>query len=65
MVLLQHLSDIWAKEPKPIIICKGKEIYFRDLRNVQNQNLDLISKGDVVALIGDYDPQTSLPYKID
>ena len=58
MVLLQHLSDIWAKETKPIVICKDKEIYFRDLRNFQYQNLDIISKGDVVALIGDYDPQT-------
>ena len=32
--------------------------FIRDLRNFQYQNLDIISKGDVVALIGDYDPQT-------
>ena len=43
MVLLQHLSDIWAKEAKPIVICKDKEIYL-GLRNVQYQNLILLAK---------------------
>ena len=44
MVLLQHLSDIWAKEPKPIIICKGKEIYFETSAMFNIKTLILLAK---------------------
>ena len=58
MALLQRLSKIWEKEKKAFLIYKDQEIYFKDVYDFQYENLHGIHNGDVVALIGDYDPRT-------
>lgn len=58
MALLQRLSKIWKKEKKPFLIHKDQEIYFKDVDDSRFEYLYGIQSGDVVALIGDYDPRT-------
>ena len=58
MALLQHLSKIWKQEKKPFLIHKDREIYFQNVYGSGYENLYGIQSGDVVALIGDYDPPT-------
>ena len=56
MTLVQRLFKTWAKEKKPFLIYKDREIYFKDVYDFECENLHEIRKGDVVALIGDYEP---------
>ena len=58
MALLQHLSKIWKQEKKPFLIHKDRKIYFKNVYGCGYENLCGIQSGDVVALIGDYDPPT-------
>jgi len=58
MDLQQRLTNIWDKETKPFLVYKNQEIYFQEVLNFQCENLNEIKAGDVVALIGDFDPQT-------
>ena len=58
MALLQRLSKIWEKEKKAFLIYKDQKIYFKDVFDFKFENLHGVHNGDVVALIGDYDPRT-------
>ena len=58
MVLMQRLLNTWEKAEKPFLIYKDQEIYLKDLYDCEYENLHEIRNGDVVALIGDYEPST-------
>lgn len=58
MVLLARLSKIWEQQTKPLLVFNDQEIYFQDVGTFECANLEEVNKGDVVALIGDYDPIT-------
>jgi long-chain acyl-CoA synthetase len=57
--LFDHLKSIWSEDlDRPIIIFEDRTFNFRDLINVDIPNLTRVLPGDVVALIGDFDPRT-------
>lgn len=60
MKLLQRLSEIWAGIDYPFLIHRGRELRFSDIASQQAVNLDELRPGDVVALIGDFDPESIL-----
>lgn len=67
MKLLELLSDKWRDVEHPAIVLDGSEIKFKEIIEMPFSHLFEISKGDVVALIGDFNPQTisNLLYLID
>ncbi len=63
MSLLERLAEVWGNNKKPFLIYKDREIHFQDIEKIDSRNLNEINNGDVVALIGDYDP-VSISYLI-
>jgi long-chain acyl-CoA synthetase len=60
MRLLERLKEIWAGVDYPFLIHGGKKLRFSEIANEQAVNLSGVRSGDVVALIGDFDPQSIL-----
>lgn len=56
MALIQQLRAIWEGCDHPFLICPGRELRFSNLEAESPIDLSGISPGDVVALIGDFDP---------
>ena len=56
MALIQQLRAIWDGCDHPFLICPGRELRFSNLDAESPIDLSGISPGDVVALIGDFDP---------
>ena len=56
MNVLSKLNFIWGGSTRPFLIYKGKELTFSDVLNEQGCDLSVINRGDVVAVIGDFDP---------
>lgn len=57
MDLITKLIDIWGNSYQPFIIYKDREISFSEVLST-NIDLSSVKSGDVVVLIGDFDPQT-------
>lgn len=62
MKLLQTLSKIWEGTDYPFLIHKGGELRFADIANQVPIDLGEVRAGDVVALVGDFDPPTILTF---
>lgn len=62
MKLIDKLSEIWRGVSYPFLIHKGEELHFFDMANQILVNLDAIRKGDVVAIIGDFNPLSILTF---
>ncbi len=60
MKIVEKLKTIWAQSDHPFLIHKGKELRFSDITNQSSHDLSEVKQGDVVALIGDFDPNTIL-----
>lgn len=60
MNVLGILREKWAGVETPFLIHDGGEIYFRDIEKQEPINLSQIHPGDVVALIGDFEPLSIL-----
>lgn len=58
MGLLDKLSSRWANVEHPFLIHPKGELKFSDIASQPRMNLKQINSGDVVALIGDFDPQS-------
>lgn len=58
MSLLDTLSSRWADVEHPFLIHPKGELKFSDIGSKPTVDLDQINSGDVVALIGDFDPQS-------
>lgn len=58
MKILEKLSEIHAAHHEPVLIGKSENIYYKDIAAANEVDLSEISAGDVVALIGDFDPQS-------
>jgi long-chain acyl-CoA synthetase len=56
MRLLDKLTEIWKKTEYPFLIHKDEELHFFEIANQSLFELSEIHKGDVVALIGDFNP---------
>jgi long-chain acyl-CoA synthetase len=60
MNVLGILREKWVGVETPFLIHAGGEIYFRDIEKQEPINLSQIHPGDVVALIGDFEPLSIL-----
>lgn len=60
MKLLDKLSDIWKGIDYPFLIHKGESLRFSEIANQIHIDLSEIRKGDVVAIIGDFNPASIL-----
>jgi len=56
MSIFRELSAIWQLQSKAILISNGQEIFFEDICAVDTSILTKVKAGDVVALIGDFEP---------
>lgn len=60
MKLLVRLSEKWQNTNHPFLIYGENKLWFSDIENQQTVDLSAIKSGDVVALIGDFDPNSIL-----
>lgn len=60
MNLLEKLSARWLGINHPFLIHSSGELRFKEIVKQKSVDLSGIKSGDVVALIGDFDPQTIL-----
>lgn len=60
MNLIAKLREIWRGVDHPFLIYDGRELKFADIEAQEHINLSNIVAGDVVAIIGDFEPQSIL-----
>ena len=60
MNVLEKLSDRWSGIDYPFLIHSNGSLRFNEVANQQHVDLSEVAIGDVVALIGDFDPQSVL-----
>jgi long-chain acyl-CoA synthetase len=60
MKLLERLATIWTGVDHSFLISKGQEFRFSEIASQIPIDLSLIRSGDVVAIIGDFDPASIL-----
>tara|TARA_B100000795_G_scaffold269055_1_gene257379 strand:- start:4317 stop:5612 length:1296 start_codon:yes stop_codon:yes gene_type:complete len=58
--LIESLAEKWKGINYPFLIHPDKSLKFSDITSQSNPNISMINQGDVVALIGDFDPLTIL-----
>ena len=58
MEIFDELNKKWRGSKTPFLVHAGKEHFFNDIIESDYVDLSSIKLGDVVALIGDFDPQT-------
>lgn len=62
MNVLEKLRKRWQDIHHPFLIHSTKKLYFDDVLNSQTSDLSGIERGDVVALIGDFDPNSIITF---
>lgn len=60
MRLLEVLLDRWQNIDHPFFVHSSGELYFNQLTQQKEVDLSIIKSGDVVALIGDFEPLSIL-----
>ena len=60
MQLLERLGDIWKGVDHPFLIHVGQELRFSDITSQNPIDLREIKGGDVVAIVGDFNPSSIL-----
>ena len=67
MRLLETLAGIWSGTTDEFLIYRGQALHFSEVVTSHEHDLSLVKPGDVVALIGDFDPRSihALLYLID
>lgn len=58
MQLIERFKEIWKDQDTAFLISGGKELKFSDIEKQELVDLSNVKAGDVVAIIGDFDPQT-------
>jgi long-chain acyl-CoA synthetase len=58
MTLTDLLESKWKDSNHPALIVDGVDIYFKQILDSSAQHLKEIRKGDTVAIIGDFNPQS-------
>ena len=58
MKILNKLQERWHGIDYPFLIHSTGQLYFSDIEKKNFLDLSQINSGDVVALIGDFDPQS-------
>lgn len=62
MKILEKLAEIWNRIDYPFLIHKGNELRFSEIARQSPANLSEVRKGDVVAIIGDFNPSSILTF---
>jgi acyl-CoA synthetase (AMP-forming)/AMP-acid ligase II len=60
MKILEKLGEIWSGVDYPFLIHKGDELRFSEIATQIPVDLSEVRQGDVVALIGDFNPSSIL-----
>ena len=60
MKIIEKLKERWKGVDYPFLIHQEKELRFNDIQKLDNLDLSLVKNGDVVAIIGDFDPNSIL-----
>jgi len=60
MKILEKLADIWSGIDYPFLIHKGDDLRFSEIASQSPVDLSEVRKGDVVAIIGDFNPSSIL-----
>jgi acyl-CoA synthetase (AMP-forming)/AMP-acid ligase II len=60
MKLLERLSKYWTGSDEPFMLYRSHSLKFSQIASEQPVDLSQISQGEVVALIGDFDPSSIL-----
>jgi long-chain acyl-CoA synthetase len=60
MKILEKLAEIWSGIDYPFLIHKGDELRFSEIASQNPVDLSEVRKGDVVAIIGDFNPSSIL-----
>ncbi len=60
MKILEKLAEIWSGIDYPFLIHKGDELRFSEVASQSPVDLSHVRKGDVVAIIGDFNPSSIL-----
>lgn len=60
MSILEALHDIWRENRSPFLIYRGREMCFSEVAGEQPVDLSFVKPGDVVAIIGDFNPESIL-----
>lgn len=60
MKILEKLAEIWSGIDYPFLIHKGDELRFSEIASQSPVDLSEVRKGDVVAIIGDFNPSSIL-----
>lgn len=60
MKILEKLDEIWSGIDYPFLIHKGDELRFSEIASQSPVDLSEVRKGDVVAIIGDFNPSSIL-----
>ncbi len=60
MELINTLCRVWKDVEYPFLIYRGEELRFSEITSQSPIDLSEVSKGDVVAIIGDFNPETIL-----
>lgn len=59
-MLLDTLNNIWSGIDHPFLIYRNQKLRFSDITSQQLINLSEVRQGDVVAIIGDFNPSSIL-----
>jgi len=62
MKLLEKLNSVWSTTDYPFLIHGSKEFRFSEIVSQNRIDLSAIKSGDVVAIIGDFDPSSILTF---
>jgi long-chain acyl-CoA synthetase len=60
MKLIEKLSKIWAGIEYPFLVHKGDNLKFSEIASQRPVDLSAVRRGDVVAIIGDFNPPSIL-----
>jgi long-chain acyl-CoA synthetase len=60
MDILKKLKKSWDKIDYPFLVYSDNRLYFNDIAERKTVDLSNVQSGDVVAIIGDFDPQSIL-----
>jgi len=58
MKILEKIAELWNGVEYPFLIHKGDQFKFSDIASHSPVNLSQVRKGDVVAIIGDFNPSS-------
>jgi long-chain acyl-CoA synthetase len=60
MKIIEKLAELWNGIDYPFLIHKGYELRFSEITSQSPVDLSQVGKGDVVAIIGDFNPSSIL-----